>query len=191
METGIVKNIIYFEQVGKHNTEETFKIVKIRADELKINTILVASTYGETGVKAVKFFKGYKVVVVSHVCGSREPNVQEMKTENIEEIRANGGILLTTGHAFAGIDRAIRNKLNTYEVSEIVAYTLRIFCQGIKVSAEIAMMAADAGLVRTDEEIIVIAGTSEGADTAVVLKPENSHRFFDMVIKEIICKPRL
>jgi len=191
METGNVKSITYFEQAGKHNTEETFKIVKIRADELKINTILVASTYGETGVKAVKFFKGYKVVVVSHVCGSREPNVQEMKTENIEEIRANGGILLTTGHAFAGIDRAIRNKLNTYEVSEIVAYTLRIFCQGIKVSAEIAMMAADAGLVRTDEEIIAIAGTSEGADTAVVLKPENSHRFFDMVIKEIICKPRL
>jgi hypothetical protein len=62
--------------------------------------------------------------------------------------------------------------------------------EGMKVTLEIAMMAADAGLVRTDEEVIAIAGTAKGADTAVVLNPVNSHNFFNMRVKEILCKPR-
>jgi len=52
-------------------------------------------------------------------------------------------------------------------------------------------MAADAGLIRTDEEAIAIGGSGGGADTAVVLKPSNTHTFFDLRIKEIACKPRL
>ena len=47
------------------------------------------------------------------------------------------------------------------------------------------------GLVRTDEEVISIAGTGRGADTALVIQPANAQTFFDMRIKEIICKPRL
>ena len=53
------------------------------------------------------------------------------------------------------------------------------------------MAAADAGLVRTDEEVISIGGTNTGADTAVVLRPVNVHDFFNLRIKEILCKPRL
>ena len=54
--------------------------------------------------------------------------------------------------------------------------------------------AADAGMVRTDEEIIAMGGTGReggGSDTAVVLQPNNAHRLFDIKIKEILCKPRL
>jgi hypothetical protein len=60
----------------------------------------------------------------------------------------------------------------------------------MKVVIEITVMAADAGLVRTDEDIIAIGGSGRGADTAVVLKPVNSNDFFDLKIKEILCKPR-
>ncbi len=52
-------------------------------------------------------------------------------------------------------------------------------------------MAADGGLVRTDEDIIAIAGTGQGADTAVVLRPVNSNGFFDLMVKEVLCKPHL
>lgn len=52
-------------------------------------------------------------------------------------------------------------------------------------------MAADAGLVRVDEDIIAIGGTGRGADTALVLAPSYVHRFFNTRVKEIICKPRL
>lgn len=55
---------------------------------------------------------------------------------------------------------------------------------------EIAVMAADAGLIPVDRDVISIAGTSKGADTAIVVQPANSSRIFDMVIKEIIAKPR-
>ncbi len=36
--------IVYFEKVGRENTEETLSIAKQRAEELDIQTILVAST---------------------------------------------------------------------------------------------------------------------------------------------------
>ena len=58
----------------------------------------------------------------------------------------------------------------------------------MKVAIEISVMAADAGLVRTDENI-VIAGTGVGADYAIVLKPVNSNDLFDLKVREIICKP--
>jgi len=57
------------------------------------------------------------------------------------------------------------------------------------VVVEIAAMAADAGVVPVDEDVLVVAGSGRGADTAVVLRPANSHQIFDMVIREIIAKP--
>ena len=83
---------------------------------------------------------------------------------------------------------------HTYVVGDISAATLKIFGAGMKVCVEIAAMAADAGLVRTDEEIIAMGGTGRGgggSDTALVLQPNNAHRLFDIKIKEILCKPRL
>jgi hypothetical protein len=57
------------------------------------------------------------------------------------------------------------------------------------VAVEIALMAADAGLVRTDQDVIAVAGTAEGCDTALLVQPTNSYRFFDLKIREVICKP--
>jgi len=51
-------------------------------------------------------------------------------------------------------------------------------------------MAADAGEVPTDREIIAVGGTGKGADTAVVLKPAHMNNFFDLEIREILAKPR-
>jgi len=182
---------VYFDSPGKENTERTFKIAKARADELGIKTILVATTTGETGARAAEFFQGYNLVVVTHSTGLREPNEQELIEENRAAIERAGAKILTCQHAFGGVGRAVRKKLGTYELEEIIAYTLRIFGEGVKVACEIALMAADAGLVRTDEEVVAIAGTGRGADTAVVLVPTNAQTFFDMRILEVICKPRL
>lgn len=181
--------IVYFENTGHENTEEVLRIAKERADELGIKTILVASTRGDAAARAVEVFEGVKVVAVSHSAGFREPNTQQFTEENRKKVESKGGIILTTTHAFAGVDRALRLKFNTIALSEIIANVLRIFGQGMKVVCEIAVMAADAGLVRTDEDVIVIAGTGRGADTAVVLKPVNSMNFFDLRVEEILCKP--
>ena len=181
----------YFEKQGRENTQRTLELAKRRAEELGIKTILVASTHGETGVNACEAFRGYDVVVVTHSTGFKELNHQELTDENRAAIEAAGGKILTCQHAFGGVGRAVRKKLGTYELDELIAYTLRIFGEGMKVVVEIALMAADAGLARTDEPVISIAGTGKGADTAVVLKPANAQTFLDLKVLEILCKPRL
>ena len=180
---------IYFANTGKENTDEVLRIVKQRAEELGIKTIVVATTVGGTAVKAVNALQGLSVIVVTHVAGMRGPNTQEFTEENKKIVEGKGGIVLTTVHAFSGLSAAMRKKFNTHIIGDIVANTLRIFGQGMKVVCEIAVMAADSGLVRTDEDVIAIGGTGRGADTAVVIRPANSTDFFDLKVKEILCKP--
>ena len=180
---------VYFDNAGEENTDEVLRIARQRAKELNIKTIIVASTRGNTAAKAVDVFKNLKVIVVSHYTGMREPNMQELTDENRQKIESKGGIILTTAHSFTGIGGAMRKKFNMHLLGDVIASTLRVFGQGMKVVCEIALMAADAGLVRTDEDIIVVGGTGRGADTAVVLRPVNSTDFFDLKVKEILCKP--
>jgi hypothetical protein len=132
---------------------------------------------------------GLDVIVVTHSAGFHEPDVQELSAENRAAIEAAGAEILTCQHALGGVGRAVRKKLGTYQLDEIIAFTLRTFCQGVKVGAEMALMAADAGLVRTDEPLIAIAGSGNGADTAVMVKPTNAQTFFDLQFLEIICMP--
>jgi hypothetical protein len=180
---------VYFENPGEANTDETLRIARVRAGELGIKTVVVATTVGGTAVKAVEFFQEMKVIVVTHFTGMREPNFQEFTAENRKRVESKGGIVLTTSHAFTGIGGAMRKKFGMYLLGDVIANTLRIFGQGMKVVCEISLMAVDAGLVRAGEDIIAIGGTGRGADTAVVLKPVNTNDFFDLRVREILCKP--
>jgi hypothetical protein len=182
--------IVYFEKVGRENTEAVLGIAKQRAEEPDIKTIVVASTSGDTAVKAMETLGGFRVIVVSHSTGFKQPDAQEFTAENRKLVESKGGIILTTTHPLMGVSRALRNKFNTMAIGDIIANVLRIFGEGTKVTCEIAMMAADSGLVRTDEEVIAIAGTDSGADTAIVLKPVHTQNFFNLKVKEILCKPR-
>jgi len=180
---------VYFEHPGAETTETALSIARERAQELGIKKILVASTTGDTAVKAMDVFQGLRVIVVSHVTGMRGPNIQEFTEENRRMVENKGGTILTTAHAFSGISVAMRNKYNSSAPGMMIADTLRIFGQGMKVACEITLMAADSGLVRTDEDVISVAGTGHGADTALVLSPVNTRNFFDLKVKEILCKP--
>ena len=187
----IVVQSVYFEKPGKENTPRTLEIAKQRADALGVKTILIATTRGDTGAQAARLFQEHDVIVVTHSAGFKEANAQELTDENRAAIESAGGKILTCQHAFGGLGRAVRRKWDTYQLDEIIAQTFRTFGQGVKVCAEIALMAADAGLVRTGEPCIAIAGTGRGADTAVVLIPANAQDFFDLKIMEILAKPRV
>lgn len=181
----------YFEKLGPENTDRTLAVAKQRAEELAIQTILVASTRGRTGAQAATLFRDRDVVVVSHSTGFAEPNTQELTDEYRAEIEAAGARILTCQHAFGGVNRAVRRQLGTYQTDEIIAYTLRMFGEGMKVCFEIAVMAADAGLVTVGEPCIAVAGTGRGADTAVVLVPAHAQDFFDLHVMEVLAKPHL
>jgi hypothetical protein len=181
---------VYFNRPGPENTESTLHVSRKRAEDLGITSIIVATTSGRTGATSAELFRGYNLIVVTHSTGFTGANVQELEEENKHKIRALGGKILTCQHAFGGVGRAVRKKFGTYELEELIAFTLRIFGQGTKVACEMVLMAADAGLIRTDEEVIAIAGTGRGADTALVIQPANAQTFFDLRVQEIICKPR-
>lgn len=181
----------YFQEPGRKDTQRTLEIAARRSEELGIRHIVVASTSGQTGLEATKLFRDKNLVVVTHSAGFARPDYQELETRYRRQIEDAGGKILTCQHAFGGIGRAVRKKLATYELEEIVAYTLRVFGEGMKVAIEISLMAADAGLIPVEEPCLAVGGTGEGADTAVLLKPANAQTFFDLRVMEILAKPRL
>ena len=184
------KTTLYFPGSGEVDTDETLKVALKRAKELGIYDIVVASTRGNTGLKAVEAFKGFNVVIVPHVTGMREPGTQELGADLAEKIKAGGGKIVVAAHAFSGVNRAIQAKFDTMYPAGILAQTLRMFGQGMKVVVEITAMAADAGAIPVDKDVVAVAGSGRGADTAVVIKPAYSHTLFDMYVREIIAKPR-
>ena len=181
--------ILYFDAPGKQNTLETLKAALERAKALGVKDIVVASNTGETGLKACELFKEFNVVVVTHHVGFEKPGVPQLLKSNEDKIRILGGKIFTGIHGLSGAERAIRMKWNTVEPLELIADALRIFGNGTKVCTEIVIMAADAGLIPVDRNVVAIAGTSSGADTALVVSPVHANNFFQMMVREIICKP--
>ena len=138
---------VYFASPGPANTDRTLQLVRQRAQALKLRTVLVATTSGTTGLLAADMLTGLNVVAVTHSAGFSEPYALEHDCDTCDRIRQAGGKVLTTTHALGGVGRAVRKKLGTYQTEEIIAYTLRLFGQGLKVAAEITLMASDAGFV--------------------------------------------
>ncbi|MDA8233862.1 MAG: hypothetical protein M0Z31_03465 [Clostridia bacterium] len=175
-------------QKGKASTDQAIALAIKKAGELGIKHIVVASNSGWTAEKLLN--QGFEIVCVTHHVGFNGPGIDEMPSEMRRKLQEQGVKVLTTTHLFAGLDRAVRNKFGGVYPAEIMAQTLRMFGQGVKVGVEIAGMALDAGLIPYGEDVVAIGGTGEGADTAIVVRPAHSNKFFDTVIKEIICMPR-
>ena len=182
---------VYFKRTGRENTDKTLEVAAKKAEELGVQNVLVATTSGETGLMAANVFAVKNLIIVTHSTGFAKPGHQEFLPEFRKKIEEAGVKILTCQHALGGVGRAVRKKLGTYELEEIIAYTLRIFGEGTKVAVEIALMAADAGFIPTSEPCISIGGTDRGADTAILLKPAHAQNFFDLRIMEIFAKPRL
>jgi hypothetical protein len=189
--SGRADTCFYFDTPGPRNTEKTLAIALEYAESRSVSDILVASTSGRTGLAAARMFQDKNCVVVSHSTGFVKPDFQQMAEETRRDIEALGARVLTCQHALGGVGRAVRKKLGTYELEEIIAYTLRMFGQGTKVAVECALMAADAGLISTGRECLSIGGTESGADTALLLKPAHAQDFFDCRITKFLAKPRL
>lgn len=184
------ESIVYFDSEGPQNTEETLRLAKEYAERHGIRDVVVASTTGETGVKAAELFgRDFNLIIVTHMAGFRAPGHIELLPQHKQRIEELGGKVLTATHALSGVERAVRKKLGTVLPVELMAHTLRLFGEGMKVCVEIAVMAADAGLIPVDRDIVCIAGTGRGADTAVVLRPAHSSNFFDLRVRKVLCKP--
>jgi hypothetical protein len=201
----VVREVTYWEKPGKEHTEATLKIALKAARERDIDTVLISSTTGYTAEAAIPIFKdsGLKIVVVTHATGYREKGVQMMKDETRTKLKGHGFKVVTctdvlTGAVGAGVGRQRPAKSNPQESrlpwivpppNIIVANTLRMFSQGVKVCPEIAMMAVDCNSVPSGTRVVAVAGSHAGADTAMVLEAAESSRIRDVKLHEILCKP--
>lgn len=158
----------YFEKPGRENVDETLKLAKERALELGIKNVVVASTRGFTAEKAFEVFKDTDIVLTIVGIG-RESFPQDLL-----------GKLEEKGHGVC-FSREV-----SYEYPELVRSAYRRFCEGAKVAVEIPMIAADARLISTEEDVVSVGKW----DTAMVIKPAKSDMFSELRIKELICKPR-
>jgi hypothetical protein len=183
------KKTFYFSKAGEQNTYSLLRFAREYIEKEDIKDVVVASTTGKTGAKAAKTFRGRNVVVVTHSFGFQEPGKNELQEEHKEQILSYGAKIFTGVHALSSAERAVRKDFGTIQPLELMANVLRRLGEGTKVCVEITMMAADAGLIPVDKDIVAIAGTGRGADTALRIHPTNAARFFDLKIREIIAKP--
>jgi len=114
-----------------------------------------------------------------------------MTSDERSKVEAEGVKVLTCSHALGdGVSASLAGERGGVSTEQIVAQTLYRFSQGMKVAVEIVLMAADAGFIGIDREVISIAGTSEGCDTAIVVKPAFPRSFKELEIREVLAKPR-
>lgn len=187
------KELTLFKEKGSVNTRACFEAVADRMSDLGLQYLIVASTSGETGAKAVNFFKKHdvKIVVVSHQYGFKKDGEIEFQDRYRKRIEnSDNASLVITPDLLTRVPKITRGKYGGYNPLDLVADTLRIFSQGMKVCIECTIQAADAGKIPVNEEIVAVAGTSSGADTGIVLQGQHSHKLFQMDVKEIICMPR-
>ncbi|MBN1133441.1 MAG: hypothetical protein JXA38_00630 [Methanosarcinaceae archaeon] len=190
------KSILYFDEVGKENTDNVVNEAAKRAEDLGIKYIVIASTSGDSAIKMAEAVKDteIKVISVTHQYGLREDGKWEMSADNLKILKDLGANVITQSHLFSGVERSISKRLGGASRIDVISDTLRaVFGKGFKVAIEVTMMAADSGHipVSKDTEIIAIGGTREGSDVALVLRPAHSHDFFSIQVREIIAMPRV
>jgi hypothetical protein len=189
------KNIWYFNKPGEANTADAARFAIERAKELRIKTILVASTSGSTAEILFNAMKGsgLTLVVVSHVMGFAKPGEWEFSAEIADRLRGQGVKIVTGTHALSGLERAISRspKIGGGSRSDAIAESLRrTVAVGLKVAVECVLIAADQGAIGISDEVLAVGGTATGADTVCVIKPAHTSNFFDLQVREIVAMPR-
>lgn len=180
---------MYWECTGPENTQKTISMAVERAKVLGIENFVIASNTGASVLELMQYSVP-NIVCVTHHVGFSSPGEDEMELAMRERLEKAGVKVLTTTHLFAGVDRALRLQFGGVYPAEIVAMSLRMLGQGVKVGVEIAVMAMDAGLIPYGKEIVSIGGTGRGVDTAIIIRPDHASSLFQTQVKEIICKPR-
>lgn len=184
--------IVYFNQIGPESTEITLQKARERSQELGISNLIVASTHGDTGFKALEIFKDTKIqIIVVGISYSYKSEGWDMSSSVRKQLEDQGAKVVISHHVLSDDIIGGVSKQGIIHPHKIIAETLCRFSQGLKVAVEITIMAAEAGMINTDNEVISIGGTHRGADTALVVKPSYARNFYDFEIREIISKPRI
>ena len=182
-----------FETKGPENTDQTLEIALERALALGIKQVVVASSHGSTAQKAHALMAPHGISIIAITLGHGWESLGWCMTPDERRGLEELGVTIITGIHGLGDDvaTAFSAEHGGRSVPEIVRDVLYRFSQGMKVAVEGIFMAGEAGALDLEKEVISIAGSSTGADTAIVCKPACARQFFDLEIREVLAKPRV
>lgn len=164
-------NTIVFSKSGKHNTENVFQVINDYSSKKQISKVVVSSTTGYTAFKAEEIIEFYTTLVIC----KQDISDEYCMRQNIYE-------QLSSRHIVLDIPRQYLQKKSGSEVTNF----LRKISQGIKVCFELTEYLIEHDIVTDGEQIVVVAGTLKGADTAVVVRIGKKQQY---ILKQILCLP--
>jgi hypothetical protein len=198
---GEQKNVFYFNTCGQINTEKTLKLAIQRAGELGINKLVVASETGLSALKAASMLQasGVDLIVVTSAAGTKiegtvigDLRIGISDRKIWDKLEKKGARIVRATDPLYNVGAALEQKgIPTLET--IIRMCLKMISSGTAVCVTATLMATDNGLLRDGEEVVAVAGSWVGLDTALVVRATNSVNFLKsgfMQIKEIVCKPR-
>jgi len=172
-----IVSVHYFEKPGPDNTQTTLQAAKTRAERLGIRQLVLASNTGKTALTAAEMMPEMeRIVGVTEAAGWWDIDTPP-DPEIIAQAEEKGVRFVTGIHGLMGsVSWALHKSFGGLPPVELIARTYYTFSQGTKVAME--------------EDVIAIAGTGRGADTAMVVRPTFSNKFFDLRIREFLALPR-
>ena len=183
--------MIVYPEISSQNTLPTLELALEKALAL-CAPIVVATTSGQCALELARLAKekefSQPIIAVTHCFGYAEDGTNEVSPEIFAQMEQAGLSVVTAAHTLSGTERNFGG--GVVGPATLIAQTLRMLSQGVKVRVEISAMALDAGRIPFGREIVAAAGTGRGADTAAVLTPCYTARILKTRIHEILCMPR-
>jgi uncharacterized protein len=209
-----------FETPGPVNTDEVIEVVK--AVSSKYKHIVIASITGDCAVKTAESIADKEVICVTCPQGmswevnkmhegpfatipelvqirsawtqhglTRVPmeitQANKQKLDNLKVRIVQGTI------PFFGPSFSIRVHLHHLTGLDLMAKTLELISTGTLVCLECVLMSVDAGVIPEGQEVLALAGTERGLDTAWVIRSSASANLFHPTkgvrFVELLAKP--
>jgi len=198
---GESKDVFYFSTCGEVNTKKTLELALDRAHKLGISKLIIASETGLSALKAVNMLQGSNVnlIVVTSAGGTRiEKTIIGDLTIGIpdkriwDQLEKSGAKIVRATDPLYNIGASLEHK-GIPTLATLIRFCLKMVSSGAAVCVTAALMATDNGLSKEGEEVITVAGSWVGLDTALVVRATNSVNLLkagSLQIREIICKPR-
>ncbi len=200
----VERNVKYFEKPGQQNTKATIEAVHTYLQKgKKVKALIVASISGQTALKTVKCLKNISIPIVCITGSPSWRNYPEYKLPLIPKktrTQLDKSGIITVDSAPSSLTDTVEFGFARYGFHSptwmFVETLLAVGGYGLKTAVECALMATDGGYVVPFKEILSIAGTGKGADTAIVARSTFSSTVFSsdfrkrFVIKEILAMPR-
>ena len=194
-----------FERPGPVNTDEVIEIVKTVSSKYK--HIVVASITGDCALKAAESITDKEVICVTCPQGMswEVDKMDEGPFATIPELAQIRSAWTEQGltRVPMGITKANRQKLDNLKVKivqgtipffgpsfsirvhlhqvtglDLMAKTLELISTGTLVCLECVLMSVDAGVIPEGQEVLALAGTERGLDTAWVIRSSASANLF-------------